>query len=277
MAGNATKSVLRTYLINNTVDEALLHYVSMNAHTVLYISQEHLCEQAHVTEAQAQAFFQAFGVDSFLAFKFILRKCLYHEVTDQGVVKRQLTSLADEVIRLEMHNLATFAAEIDHEKIDRLAEDILAASEVTVFVRTASTPIAVSLKNMLRLLKIPVKLYYENTVYDQDDLEAISASGLVIIFSRMRYSLKMLMDIRRLKQLGLHIVCFTDYSSSPFIPLSDYHFVLPTSSFDFADSTTVGTTFVHILSLCLAMKREEDFYFRMQERDIKTRENNMFL
>ncbi len=276
MSANTTKAVLRTYLTTDAVDEELLHYFCANAHTALYISLEHLCEQTGVDEERAQAFFQAFGVDDLLAFKYILRKCLYHEVTEQGTVKRSLDSMAEEAIRMEMHNLTTFAARLDTEKINRLAEDILSASEVTIFVRSAATPIASYLNRMLRLLRIPPTIYYERSTYSQEELDALRPSGLVIIFSRMRYSLKQLMDVRRLKQQGLRIVCFTDYDFSPFIPLSDYHFLLPTSSFDFTDSSVAGTTFVHILSLCLAMKREEDFYFHAQERDIKTHENGMF-
>ena len=276
MSGSMTKAVLRTYLTAESVDEELLHYVCINDHTVLYIGLEQLCEDSGADEARIQAFLRAFGVDDFLAFKYILRKCLYHEATPQGVAKRSLNSLADETIRLEMQNLTAFASKLDTEKVEQLANDILAASQVTIFVRDAATPIASYMKRMLRLLRIAPTVYYEHSNYTQEDLDDLKPSGLVIIFARMRYSLKMLLDIKHLKQRGLRIVCFTDQDFSPFIPLADYHFVLPMSSYDFTDSMVSGTTFVHILALCLAMKREEDFYFRAQERDIKTQENGMF-
>ena len=52
--------------------------------------------------------------------------------------------------------------------------------------------------------------------------------------------------------------------------------MLPSVSYDYTDSTAAGTALIHILSLCLGMKREEDMFSRMHQRAIATQENNMF-
>ena len=273
MAGNMTKSVLRTYLISDTVDEELLHYVCMNAHTVLYLSLEQLCEAAGADAERAQAFFQAFGVDDFIAFKYILRKCLYYEVSDGGPVKRSLNSLSDEVIRMEMQNLTALSSILDTEQIDRLADDILNAPQVTIICREGYRSTADSLAAMLRLLNVPSTTM---STYDPAQIDEIPTSSLVIVFGRMRYSMRLLMEIKMLKQRGLRIVCFTDYPHSPFIPLSDYHFIIPTTSFDFTDSSVAGTVIVQVLALCLGMKREDVLYTKLHDRTIRTQENNMF-
>lgn len=273
MAGNMTKSVLRTYLIRKTVDEELLHYVCMNAHTVLYLSLEQLCEAAGADVERVQAFFQTFGVDDFIAFKYILRKCLYYEVSDRGTVRRSLNSLSDEVIRMEMQNLTALSAILDTEQIDRLAEDILNAPHVTIICREGYRSTADSLAEMLRLLNVPRTIM---STYDPAQIDEILPSSLVIVFGRMRYSMRLLMEIKMLKQRGLRIVCFTDYPHSPFIPLSDYHFIIPTTSFDFTDSSVAGTVIVQVLALCLGMKREDVLYTKLHDRTIRTQENNMF-
>lgn len=276
MAGNMTKSVLRTHLISDTVDEELLQYICMNAHTVLYISLEQLCKEAGVDAERVQAFFQTFGVDDFIAFKYILRKCLYYEVSDRGTVRRSLNSLSDEVIRMEMQNLTALSSILDTEQIDRLAEDILNASQVTIICRAGYKSIADSLAHMLWLLDIPRTIMHEESIYDPVQIDEIPPSSLVIVFGRMRYSMRLLMEIKMLKQRGLRIVCFTDYPHSPFIPLSDYHFLLPTTSFDFTDSNVAGTVIVQVLALCLGMKREDVLYTKLHDRTIRTQENNMF-
>lgn len=276
MAGNMTRSVLRTYLISDTVDEELLQYVCMNAHTVLYISLEQLCEEAGVNAEQMQTFFRAFGVDDFIAFKYILRKCLYYEVSDGGPVRRSLNSLSDEVIRMEMQNLTALSAILDTEQLDRLAEDILNAPQVTIICRAGYRSTADSLAHMLWLLDIPRTILHEESTYDPVQIDEIPPSNLVIVFGRMRYSMRLLMAVKMLKQRGLRIVCFTDYPHSPYIPLSDYHFLLPTTSFDFTDSSVAGTVIVQVLSLCLGMKREELLYTKLHNRTIRTQENNMF-
>lgn len=275
MAGNMTKSLLRTYL-KESVDEELLHFVSMNVHKVLYLSLDLFCQEANIDEDQAQTFFQAFGVSNFIAFQYILRKCLYYELSDQGVTKRSLPSLADEVIRIEMQNLMTFASTLEYDKIDRLAEDILSASNVYILGDGAALPIANTLDMMLWVLKIPKKVFKLHDIYNQDVLNSLSPSGLVIIFSRMRYSMRHLMAVKQLRQRGFRIVCFADYPHAPFIPLSDYHFLLPTTSFDYTDSSVSGSTFAHILALCLGMKREDDLYAKLHARAIETQEDNMF-
>ena len=275
MSGNKTKRMLREYL-HGEVDERLLHYVAANAHEVLYILPEQLCEKAGVSESQAQAFFQAFGVDNFLAFKYILRKCLYYEVHDQGVIKRSLSTIGDEVFRMELHNLTTLADTLDYDLVERLAEDILNTSAVNLYSGAAMRPIAKTLSHSLWLLNIPRREFEESNRGETSDLSAISSTDLVIVFGRMRYSMRMLMAIKRLKERGIRIVCFTDQPTSPFIPLSDYHFVLPSVSYDYTDSTAGGTALIHILSLCLGMKREEDMFSRMHQLAIATQENNMF-
>ena len=275
MSGNKTKRMLREYL-HGEVDERLLHYVAANAHEVLYILPEQLCEKAGVSESQAQAFFQAFGVDNFLAFKYILRKCLYYEVHDQGVIKRSLSTIGDEVFRMELHNLTTLADTLDYDLVERLAEDILNTSAVNLYSGAAMRPIAKTLSHSLWLLNIPRREFEESNRGETSDLSAISSTDLVIVFGRMRYSMRMLMAVKRLKERGIRIVCFTDQPASPFIPLSDYHFVLPSVSYDYTDSTAGGTALIHILSLCLGMKREEDMFSRMHQRAIATQENNMF-
>ena len=275
MSANVTKRMLQEYL-KSEVDERLLQYVAENAHEVLYILPEQLYEKAGIDESQAQAFFQAFGVDSFLAFKYILRKCLYYEVRDQKVEKRSLNSLADEVFRMELHNLTTMAARLDCEQVERLAEDILNASEVDLFYSAAMRPIAKNLYRMLNLMDVHPKEFVKFGRTEFNDLDSIPSSGLVIVFGRMRYSLRMLMEIKQLKQRGMKIVCLTDRYDSPFIPVADYSFVLPTVSYDFTDSSVSGTALVHILSLCIGMKREEAMYSKMHQRAIETQENNMF-
>ena len=275
MARNTTRQVLCTYL-KEEVDPALLDFTAAEVHKVLYYSQEQFCALAGITEDQALSFFRAFGTDSFLAFKYILRKCLYYEIRDGKPVKRSLNSLSDEVLQQEIRNLTELSAGLDHDMVDRLAEDILSAPEVELFFSNAMEPSASALSRMLKLLGIRVRSFPRNSSFDETALDSIPPDALVIVFGHMRYSMTLLIQIKLLRQRGMRVVCFTDYPTSPYIPLSDYHFILPTASFDFTDSSTAGTVFMQILTLCVGMKREEDLYSTMHQKAIQTQENNMF-
>ena len=179
MPTNMTLAMLREHL-HSKADERLLHYVAANAHKVLYISLDQFCERAEIGMDEAMHFFRAFNAESFVAFKYILRKCLYYEVTDRGVAKRSLSSLMDENIRFELHNLTSFCADLDCGKVEQLARDVWAASEVDLFCAGSTRPLGFTLQRYLSILKIPHRLFGPSE--DPATLEQLSASGLVIVF-----------------------------------------------------------------------------------------------
>ena len=92
----------------------------------------------------------------------------------------------------------------------------------------------------------------------------------------MRYNIRLLTQVKLLRQRGYRIVCITDSPDSPFVPLSDYSFVLANDSFDFLDSYISGMTFIHALFLALGIQQEEKLFSRMHAWDITTQETNMF-
>ena len=155
MITESSKALLQRYL-QEDVDENLLNYVATNAsgHSILYMSLEQFCTKAGIDEVQAFAFFKAFGVNSFLAFKRILRDCLYCENTEWGVTSRSISSIADDVLRYEIHNLTELAATLDCTMVRRLAQDIQKAGEIIAFGRGATEPYAHNLTRMLRQLGI---------------------------------------------------------------------------------------------------------------------------
>ena len=273
MPTNMTIAMLREHL-HGDVDEHLLHYVAANAHKVLYISLEQLCDRTETTMAEAMDFFRAFDAKSFVAFKYILRKCLYYEVTDRGVAKRPLSSLLDENIRFEMHNLITFASTLDCNKVEQLARDIWAAPEVNLFCAGSTRPLGATLQRYLSILHIPHRLFGPSE--NPETLEQLPASGLVIVFGFARYHARLLTQMKLLHQRGFRIVCVTDYPDSPLIPFSDYHFILPVSSFDFTDGYGAGIALIHVLSMALGMQREESLFSYMHGWDVDTQETNMF-
>lgn len=274
MPGNMTLAVLREYL-RSDADENLLQYIAMNAHKVLYISLEQLCERANISEEQAMAFFRAFHAESFVAFKYILRKCLYYEATDKGLFKRSLSSLLDESVRFELHNLTSLCVNLDYTKVEQLARDIWDAPEVTLLCAGPTQALGHALVSSFTMLKIRFQLYHRYRDFEAE-LQTLSSSTLFIVFGFARYNARQLAQIKMLHQRGFHIVCITDSPESPFIPLTDYHFVLPVDSFDFNTSLIAGMAFIEALSLALGIQHEKELFSHMHSWDVATQETNMF-
>lgn len=273
MPGNMTLAVLREFL-HSPADEKLLRYVATNAHKVLYISFEQLCERTGVSAEDAVAFFRAFNAESFVAFKYILRKCLYYELTERGLEKRPLSSVSDESIRFGLHNLIRFSSDIDYDQVERLAREIWAAPEVDMLCAGPTFPLGSAMEYQFTQLKIRSHIFSAKESVDVFD--TLPTDNLVIVFGFARYNIRLLTQIKLLHQRGFRIVSVTDSPESPFVPLSDYHFILSNDSFDFIDSHISGMAFVHALTLALGMQREDNLFSRMHAWDITTQETNMF-
>ena len=265
MASTNTKILLRGYL-KGSVDEGLLDFVSENAPMVLFSSMEHICRKAGVSEVAFCAFLSAFGVDSFQAFQDILRGVLYQETQEQGVAKRSISSITEELVDGEIRNLSTLARNMDYQSLDRLTREILQASEVLVLGNSGAAPYAMYLTRMLNLLGI--KAHYPNS--NESILSFLSShdrSALVIAFGIARYSKHAVLQLRNLRQRGYHIVSFTDRHDSPYVDLSDYYFFMPLNCFDFLDSYTAGMTLINALLSNIGLQDEKKLITQLHARD----------
>ena len=280
MRSESIYNLLRQHIQDGAeVNENLLSFVANNSNgqSVLYMSLEQFCGAAGINYSEASAFFHSFGINSFLSFKSLLRECLYSEMTECGMVNRTIASIADEVVRYEMQNLCDFSKSIDCVKMKRLAEDIMNASEVVLFVHDYSSPSAHNMARMLRVLKIEHHISSTKSTEDANRLLNLSDSALVITFGFPRYSKDVLLRLKCLKQKGVRIVSLTDSSESPFAFLSDYYFTIPLRSFDFTDSYSATMVFISILSVWLAMMSREETFPRFQKREQIVDDMNMFL
>jgi DNA-binding MurR/RpiR family transcriptional regulator len=268
---------LRSHL-KEDVDERLLTFVASNANGsgILYMSPAQFCMAAEISEEEALAFFKAFGVNSFLAFKRIFREFLYCEATELGVTDRSVSSIADEVIRYELQNLADFSKSLDTVQIKKLAQDILAASEVVLFNYNTSVPSLQGLAKMLRALGIKFYMVTAENIEDTAYLSALDHTALLITFGFPRYTKDALLRLKLLKQQGVSIVSITDSPTSPFAFLSDYFFTVPLRSFDFTESYCAVMSFINILAITIGMLNRDKTFTLLQAREARIDEMNMF-
>lgn len=265
MANANTKILLRSYL-KGAVDEALFDFVTDNAPTVLFSSMEHICRKAGVSEVAFCAFLAAFGVDSFPAFQDILRGVLYQETQEQGVAKRSLSSIVEELVDGEIRNLSTLARNMDYEGLHRLTREILQASEVLVLGSSGAAPYALYLTRMLNLLGIKAHSINANESI-LGFLSSHDRSVLVIAFGIARYSKQAVLQLRNLRQRGYRIVSFTDRHDSPYVDLSDQYFFMPVNCFDFLDSYTAGLTLINALLSNIGLQDEQKLITQLRARD----------
>lgn len=277
MTNSSNKFLLRQQL-KGDVDERLFNYVATYANFVLFFSFEQLCAKTNVSQEQLLDFLHAFGVDSLNAFKEILRYVVYHEATPLGVVKRPVTSIADEVIRYEFRNLSEFAARLDCEKLEQLAKDILSASDVIIHgCRNAKTyaNIFSSLLNKLGIKTTQLHAPWDDAAYGC--LNTLDSSALVVSFGIARYHNDDIMRMKLLRDRGIRSVSITDHADSPFALFSDYFFTFPIMSMDFLDSYTAGLTLINILVLCIGMQNEAKMITSLNAADAAFEDMGLFV
>lgn len=276
MTGSSNKVLLRRFL-KGEVDQRLFDYVAHNANNVLFYSFEQLCDRANVSQEELHAFFRAFGVDSLNAFKEFLRHIIYYEATPLGVVKRPLTSLADEVIRYEIKNLTDYANQLNCELVERLAKDILNASEVVIYGSRVARAYANTFVFLLNKLGVKAKLL--NAPWDDVSygyLNMLDQSALVVAFGVARYHNDDILRMKQLRDRGIHTVGITDHVDSPFALFSDYFLSFPIQSLDFLDSYTAGMTLVNILVLSIGMQDEQKMITSLNATDAAAEDMGLF-
>lgn len=277
MTGSSNKILLRKFLKGH-VDEQLFDYVAHNANNVLFYSFEQLCDRANVSQEELHAFFRAFGVDSLNAFKEFLRNVIYYEATPLGVVKRPLTSLADEVIRYEIKNLTDYAERLDCELLERLAKDILSASEVIVFGSRVAKTYSDTFANYLNRLGVKARTFnapWDDSTYGY--LNTLDSNAIVIAFGVARYHNDDILRMKQLRDRGIHTVGITDHVDSPFALFSDYFLSFPIQSLDFLDSYTAGMTVVNLLVLSIGMQDERKMITSLNAHDAMAEDMGLFV
>ena len=260
-------------------DENILSFIvqNSNGHSILYMSLEQFCEAAAISENEAFDFFKAFGTNSFLSFKHLLRASLYNETSELGISDRSLNNIAHEVIMYEMQNLASFAQSLDCTQIKRLARDIMDAPEIILFNHSIYSVPADYLAKMLRTLGIRFQITSPMLIEENNHLFKNPESSLIITFGFPRYSKASLLHLKRLKQQGARIVSVTDSPDSPFAFLSEYYFTVPSRSFDYTESYSASNAFISILSVSLGMLDKEQMLMTLQKREEQLDDMNMYL
>lgn len=253
---NRTIRELLERRLSEAAEEHLLTFVAENAHDILLWSPERICQKAQITERQLFAFFRALGCESHAAFQDLLRSVLYQKAEENGVSRRSLASITEEIIANEMKNLNELAFSMDYEKVERLTQDILHASDVLVLGRGGAGPYATYMARCLNRLGIKA-----NAMSNYTDLlgylNSHDRSTLVISFTISRYSRESLVYMKALRDRGYRIVSITDRSDSPFTHLSEYYFYMPLHRFDYLESYTAGTTLINILMSNLGRQNEQ--------------------
>ena len=242
--------------LSGEAEEHLLTFVAENAHDILLWRPEQICLKAQITERRLAAFLQTLGCQSLEDFRDVLRSVLYQTAEDSGIAQRSLASITEEIIANEMKNLNELAFIMDYEKVERLTQDILNASDVLVLGRGGASPYATYMARCLNRFGIKA-----NAMSNYTDLlgylNSHDRSTLVISFTISRYSRESLVYMKALRDRGYRIVSITDRNDSPFAHLSEYYFYMPLHRFDHLESYTAGTTLINVLMSNLGRKNQQ--------------------
>ena len=268
------KETLRRYL-KSEVDERLLDFVVENIHLVPIWSMERLCERANIDETELLTLIRAFGLDSLADFKDLMRMLLYHEPCGDGIVKRPLSGIVEEMVRNEQQNLSDLLAGLDYDRLEQFTQEILSASEVIIMGMGSANPFVGYFCKMLGKLGIVARSMSAVgdilvPLYNHD------RSTLIVAFGFARYSKHSVLQLKRLRERGFHIVSITDRHDSPYAVLSDYYFFLPVQCFDFADTYTTGMTLINAVLLNIGLRDPQKLIGNLNNYDAIAEDFGLF-
>ena len=230
-------------------DERLLDYAVRNFSSVAYMTAERFCYEAPCGQEELMRLFQSFDTRNMLEFTDLLREVVYSDAGGPDDVQtKSLREIADLVARNEMSNIARFGELVDFELLDRLAQDMMAASEVYIIGMRHAAPACLCAASVLNMVGIRTRIIdsAENHV---SNINSMEQSGLVLAFGFSRYHKGTVSLINMLKKDGFQIAAVTDAPVSPFARLADYSLLVPIRSHDYTTSYLASHMLVTILSI----------------------------
>lgn len=256
-----TKNEMKSFITLNAkgdVSEEILDYIASNIGSVPFISLQQLAMETHSSISEITDFLNTLGFNDFIEFKTYLRKTNYFERKGDQLVERDLRNIASDMMNCELQNLTEFFGNFDYELLDRLVQDITAASEVVFLAFRGSTAYTSYAVNMFNKIGIRASFLNLRDVNFTDYLNTMSRSILLISFGFARYNKSLVVANNVLKKNGFHIVGITDSIHSPLAALADYSFVLPVHSVDFSDSFTAGMLLINLITFKIGLTNKDN-------------------
>lgn len=230
-------------------DERLLDYAVRNFSSVAYMTAERFCYEVPCEQEELMRLFQSFGTRNMLEFTDMLREVVYSDAGGPDDVQtKSLREIADLVARNEMSNIARFGELIDFELLDRLAQDVMAASEVYIIGMRHASPACLYAVSVLNAVGIRTRNIDSIESY-VSNINAMDHSGLVLVFGFSRYHKGTVSLINMLKKDGFKIVAVTDAPMSPFVRMAEYSLFVPVRSHDYTVSFLASHMLITILSI----------------------------
>lgn len=270
------KAEIRSYLKEKEIrpaSEKILDYMSSHIGSVPFATLEQISSDCQATPEEMQEFFSALGFETFIDFKAFLRQANYFEKRDNKLRNTDIHSIADNMMRCELQNLTEFFNEIDYEKLDRLVEDITAASEIVLLGSISYAQYAVYMFNRMGVRTTHIDL---RTCSLADFIATLDRSALILPFGFARYRKQLVVTTSAFKKNGFHIVSITDSARSPFAMLADYSFVIPVHSYDLSDSFTSGTLLINLIAYRISLLDQKGMAERMKRYEHLTSELDVF-
>lgn len=256
------------------VSEDILNYVVKNIDSVLYSTFDKLCYFAKCTHDEMNDFFTALGFDDMITFKKALRELQNQELSEsKELSQNSIRSIIDMVTRYELSNITEFSNDLNLEILDRLAQDLLAASSVYIIGSVPLSYYATYILNVngIRAIRLDgIGSNYISTILNMDK------SSIVLAFGFSRYSKSNIALLNTLKKSGYNIVSITDYQESPLAEISDYFLVVPIHSYDYTTSYTSAFILLNVLSIYIGSQDRTILFQKLQKYDELTQNMEFF-
>lgn len=265
-----SKKRVKTQLLaraSQKLDERILDYVVQNFNSVAYMSMDRLCYEAQCDREELLQFFHGLGVDNMLDFTSLLRQVVYADAAGADPAHTQsLREIADMFARYELANITQFSEMVDFDLVDRLAQDLLAASQVYIVgMRSSAT---MSICAAFTLGRVGIKTTIIDTAENYvDKVAAMEQSGFVLAFGFSRYHKGNLALLSMLKKDGFNIATITDTPVSPFVQVANYSIFLPRQSHNHTNSSVAGTMLLNTLAVYIGMQDKEGLVNHLRKYD----------
>lgn len=233
-------------------------YILGNPETFWFQSIQELAKNAGVSHATVVRFCQIIGYKGFGEFIRDVQKIMQTEITiankfsplliDEEPEPKKSSSLR-RLLRIELESLEALTKNVSEQDISTCVDMMEKANAIYILARMSSYPIAMLFYDTLMKACSKCYLVPEHTLQSTAILKQMNEHSLLFSIAYTRYAMDTVRFTELAASTGCRIVCITNSLVSPLVPLSHLKFIVPVTSFAFADLFAAQVTLVSAISL----------------------------
>lgn len=259
------------------------HFVEANYLDAAFMSTRALADAAQVSLATVVRFPRVLGYDDFDALRDAIQSQVNVDLTGVERLKSlpqrntSIAALLQRVIEEDMETLRTLAHSVSEVQLEKFVDAVQQAERITVLGFRYVTPLTSYCAYSLNKIRSGVDAYTQADSSLYDRIALMGSGDLILAIGFARYPADLVQLLQYAHQLSRRIVCITDSTLSPLIPLAEVNLLVKGTIRDFVGSLSAPGALINCVVSELGRRQGDASLTRLAAIEDATRSNGIYV